>query len=323
MWTARGNWIPVVLAGTICMAALPARAEDPRQILLNSLEPRVTTYVGEQVAEVSGLGRSLHQQVYRKGSTLRIDFVETGQVMFDNGETSLLYLPRQRVVERSPSNLARPEIERRQRALRGKRSVVTQLPDDTVAGRPAYVLSVSNNAGKTPPRKVWVDKETFLQLRQDITRGDGRTLSTYFSSIRFQAEPPAEKLAFTPPPTVQVVQKGEGRPIPRKRAETLAQQWGGLLELRRVPEGYNFRGYYQHVYRGRPVLVSVYDGPGPAGARTSLSMFQGPVVGMGSMMQRKPGKLRVLAGRKGNADVMLVAPLPEEELQKVMESVSP
>jgi hypothetical protein len=41
------------------------------------------------------------------------------------------------------------------------------------------------------------------------------------------------------------------------------------------------------------------------------------------MAERQRGNLRVLGARKGQADVILVAPLAEEELQRIMNSVAP
>jgi hypothetical protein len=85
--------------------------------------------------------------------------------------------------------------------------------------------------------------------------------------------------------------------------------------------GFVFRGYYRHRFNGQPLLVGLYTAA--RGGRT-LSMFQGPTLGMGSMTERPRGaNLRVLAARKGQADVLLVAPLPEDELQRIMGSVAP
>jgi hypothetical protein len=66
------------------------------------------------------------------------------------------------------------------------------------------------------------------------------------------------------------------------------------------------------------LLVAVYRGPQE---RQTLSVFQGPATGMGAMAKRQRGNLRVVTARKGQAEVLLVAPLPEEELQRIMGSV--
>jgi outer membrane lipoprotein-sorting protein len=317
--------------GASCLAAIaallllvpePACAEDARQLLLNSLEPKATAYSGEQVSEVRPRPdeslpprrRLQSQRVYRKGKTLRIDYPD-GRIFFDDGDQQTLYLSRQSLAEQGPSSFDPKKLaQQRQAILRGRIST-TQLPDDTVAGRSAHVVQVKQGKNE---RTVWIDKQTFVQLRQDVTQGNGRVLSTYFRSIEFR-EPPADKLAFTPPANIPVVERGRGRPVPAPEAAELARQWGGLLALKTAPKGYAFRGYYHHRFRGQPLLVAVYGGP----RGQTLSVFQGPTIGMGSMPDRQKGNLRVMGARKGQAEVLLVAPLPEDELQKIMDSVGP
>jgi outer membrane lipoprotein-sorting protein len=306
----------LALAMGLCASARPAAALDAREILLRSLTPEDTTYVGEQVVEGQGAPKAPRrravQRVYRRGNTLRIDY-PNGQVMFDDGAAMLMYHPRQGAVERSPSALAPARVAAQRRLLSRPAVRLTQLPDETVAGRSAYVIAAQLPDGTE--RRVWIDRETFLQLRQDIMRPQGR-LSTYFVSIDLGATPPAEKLAFSPPPGVDVVEAGAGRPIPALEATRIAQAWGGLLQPKTLPAGYRFRNFYRQRLKGREVLVAVYQGPGSQ----TLSFFQGPAIGMAPMTaQRK--NVRVLAGRKGSADVMILGSLPEEDLQRMMDSV--
>ncbi|MGV3719776.1 MAG: LolA family protein [Actinomycetota bacterium] len=302
--------------------AAPAFAEDARQILLNSLDPKVATYQGEQVTEVRPAPARVKprrtqpgQRVYRKGRTLRIEYPD-GRIFFDDGDQQLLYLSRQSLVEQGPSSFNPKKLAQQRQAIARGRVIVTARPDDTVAGRPAYVVEARQAKNQ---RTIWIDKQTYVQLRQDVQQPSGRVVSTYFRSIEFK-DPPAEKLSYSPPPNAPVVERGRGRPVPAAEAEELAKSWGGLLMPKSVPPGYVFRGYYHHRFREHPLLVAVYRGPRE---RQTLSMFQGPATGMGSMAKRQRGNLRVVAGRKGQADVLLVAPLPEEELQRIMGSVSP
>jgi len=305
------------------LGATAARAEDARQILLNSLEPKVSTYVGEQVTEIrpspgeSPLPRRGQQvqRVFRKGKTLRIEYPD-GRIFFDDGEQQSLYLTRQSLVEQGASSFDPAKLTQQQQAIRRGRITVTARADDSVAGRPTYVVDVRQPKNQ---RAVWIDKQTYVQLRQDVQQPNGRIVSTYFRSIEFR-EPPADKLAFVPPPNVPVVERGRGRPIPAAEAGELAKAWGGLLAPKMVPPGYVFRGYYHHRFQDRPLLVAVYRG---RGERQTLSMFQGPATGMGAMAQKQRGNLRVIGARKGQAEVLLVAPLPEDELQRIMGSVGP
>jgi negative regulator of sigma E activity len=163
---------------------------------------------------------------------------------------------------------------------------------------------------------VWIDREKGLQLRQDVTQADGRVVSTYFTSIEFR-DPPREMLAFLPPADARFVERGQGRrPLTAADAARIARSWGGLLEPKSVPPGYQLRGYYRHTFNRRPALVAVYGAPGGG----TLSIFQGPAIGMSGVAQRRKN-LQVLSGRKGGADVTIVAPLPQNQLQRVMDSM--
>jgi len=312
--------VPGLIVLGLLTPAVPVRAQEPVQILIRSLTPERTTYVGEQVSEVSGAPAPRpaararqRQQVFRKGDTLRINY-PNGQVMFDDGRVMLLYLPRQNIVERSPSPRSAENLEKQRRLLVRGRGVVTQLPDDTVAGREAWVIATRPPNGQQ--RKIWVDKQTYVQLRQDVVQGNGRTSSTYFTRIDYSAEPPPAMLAFVPPPGALLAEGGHGRPIPAAEAGRMAQGWGGLREVKSLPAGFRLRGFYRHQFQGRPALVALYDGP----SSQTLSVFQGPAMGMSGMAEDKR-RLRFVSARKGNADVIVMGPLSQEELQKVLDSV--
>lgn len=303
--------------GGVIASPRPAAAEEAAQILIRSLSADAT-FVGEQVTEVVGApkpkrAQQQRQQVFRKGSILRINY-PNGQVMFDDGVTMQLLLPRQGFVERGPSPRNAASVLKQRRALLKGRAPLTALPDDQVAGRATFVV-VANPPNGTV-RKVWVDKQTYVQLRQDVTQPNGRTISTYFTRINFGQEPPAEMMTFVPPPGAQIVEAGQGRPLPPAMALRLARErWGNLLEPKTIPAGYRFRAFYRHNFRGQPFIVSVYEGPN----NNTVSFFQGPALGMGQMNQKEKG-VRVVTGRKGNAEVMVVGPLPQEDLQRMMDS---
>jgi hypothetical protein len=124
-------------------------------------------------------------------------------------------------------------------------------------------------------------------------------------------------LTFMPPPGAVVVDGGKR--IPPAEAFQLAQAWGGLLAPRQLPRDFEFRGYYRHEFSGRPVLVSLF---ASKRREQSISLFQSPSMGMSGMREKQP-TVKVLSTTRGRADVMVVGPLPEEELQKVMDSVAP
>jgi hypothetical protein len=308
------NFILALTAG-VCGAS-PAAAQDARQILIRSVDASAA-YVGEQVTEAgmrpNGARRVQRQQVLRSGEALRINY-PNGRVLYDDGKEQLLYLPRQGVVEKSPSRRSPQRLRQQRRALQARALVVEQLADGQVAGHPAYVVSVKTPKGAA--RKVWVHRENYVQLRQDQTLPNGRAVSTYFTRISFEA--PKESLAFVPPPGARVVQHSQRRPLPLERAVQRARAWGGLLQPKTIPPGFVFEGHYPHSFNGRPGLVSVYASP----RGQILSFFQGPSLGMNRTMQRQEDRLQVLSARKGAAEVTLVGPLSEDQMVQVMDSVA-
>ena len=306
--------IPAVAA--LLHPSIAWSAPDPVQILVRSIRQTRGAYSGEQVT-VTANGREQVQKVYRKDTTLRIDFPD-GRVFFDDGTNEYVYVPRQSIVEKGETAFTARRIDNEARAIeRGKRFVITQQGEDAIAGRQAYVLTVQGTGPRQQVRKIWVDKQTYVQLRQDIQQENGKSTSTYFRTIDYHA-PSAEQLQFSPPPGAPIVEKGHGRPVPSAQAADLAKQWGGLLEPKYVPAGYRFQGYYHHVYNGQPLLVAVYASPKH---KQTFSFFQGPSLGMSQLHEHKPGNLRVLGQRKGAADVIVVGPLPEDDLRRVMDSV--
>lgn len=324
----RQGWTTLLLASAgvwSLAAAVPARAETPLDILIRSVDPNAS-YTGDQeTRELQGPGGRparprppLQQKVYRKGTFLRIEF-KRGPVLFDDGKLQRRYLPGPRIVETSPSQLSPAVIAQQRRALR-RRAVAEQVGTDTVAGRSATVIQMKDARANAASRKVWVDRETYVQLRQDITFPNGRAVSTYFTSFT-PGDPPAAKMVLDLPPDVLEVPKGLGRPVPALRAAALARAWGGPLLPRYLPGNYTFKGYFLSRFKGQDVLVAVYQ---EKGADNTLSVFQGPVMGMsgpGTMPADKPAKLHVLSAKKGSADVTVVAPLSDDEMKRVMDSI--
>ncbi|MFN3653354.1 MAG: LolA family protein [Armatimonadota bacterium] len=313
------------LAAVLALGATPAFAEDAREIFLKSLEPLDTTYVGLQVSKTEGKRpkerRKMFQRVYRKGSILRVDYSD-GQVVFDDGKTQLLYLPKPNEVERRPSRLDSRHVEFMKRLVRTGRINPELVGSDTVAGRSAWVLELKGGRGGT--RKIWIDKATYLQLRLDETERDGSKVSTYFHHLNLDGEPRPQQLRYQPPASARFVHRGRGRPVPAAEARELARAWGGLHEPKHVPSGYRFRSFYLHEFRGRKVLVSVWEG---SGERNTITLFQGPPLPMGERPPAPPegARLQVLAETRGQVSLALVAPASADrgELQRMLNSVGP
>lgn len=311
-------WLPALLL--LLPPGAAAAAPDPVALVAASQNPGSVSFTGEQVTEIVEPGGTTrgatHSRVYRKGPILRVEY-RSGQVMLDDGETSQIYLPRQRAVERGPSRAARAARQVQLAALRRSRIQVEVLKEDEVAGRPVWVVLVRDLRKPDQSRKLWIDQETKIQLRREEERADGRTARTYFTRIDYNAPPPPEKLTLDLPPGTQVIRQGEGRPIARPRAAQIAAAWGGLKLPRRLPAGYRLKRFYRHNLRSQGGVVAVYEAPGGK----VISLFQGPASAAPLKLSSEMRQLRVVSARKGDAEMTLVGPLPEAEMQRMLNSI--
>jgi outer membrane lipoprotein-sorting protein len=304
------------ILGFAALVTAPAYADDARQRLLNSLSPS-TGFWGDQVTTVNipnGRNTTTRERVYRKGTILRIEY-DKGRTLFDDGTSAVIYFPRPNTYQKRATSFAPERQAQERRQIMAKRLVVEQLPDGEVAGRPAWVISIKTPNGNS--RTFWIDKQMGVQLRLDEERPGGAKLSSTFTAIHF-TDPPADKLAFTLPPTATETEAGVGRPLTEAQALQIGKGWGGPRVPRWVPAGYKLRGFYAHNFGQQHGLVAVFDGTARG---DTLSVFQGPLMGMSGMAERRGKRLRVLGARRGAAEFMVVGPLPEADLQRVMESI--
>jgi hypothetical protein len=329
----RRKWFGIGIAalGALCLQLPALSAEDAHQILMSALKAR-PTFQGEQVSELTGPAgrprfetgpagrprprRAQRQKVYRDGATLRIDFPD-GLTIFDDGREQIRYRSEDNTYQKQPSSFLPQRARRMEMALRRGLTTAELVGEDTVAGRAAWIIDVKETQGKILSHRVWIDKETHVQLRKDEQREAG-LLSLRFVTISYTKPSPAQ-LAFTLPPSAQLAENGLGRPLKRQVAMQMARRWGGLLEPANMPNGYRFRAFYARPVRGQQGLVAVYDGP----SGQTISVFQRPSLGSMGMVDGKKERFRVLSAKKGAVDVTVVGPdaMPEADLQKVMGSI--
>jgi len=97
------------------------------------------------------------------------------------------------------------------------------LREEKVAGRPAYVIDLGPNKCPTDSasydlqgrRVIWVDKETFLELKgeQYATEPGQGLISTYeVTSVRYDGEIDPKVFTFTPPPGAVVQDRRPVKP---------------------------------------------------------------------------------------------------------------
>lgn len=336
-----------ISAGLVLTLALRADAQgpDPRSILSESLAPRDPSYVGSQVTVTRGEAgeRIQRAQVFRQGAALRINFAD-GPILLDDGKVQTVYFPRRNLVERRPSQLTGARVQAQRARLRAGQGQVALSGEEAVAGRPCWkvILTLPNGV----ERSVWVDQQTQVPLRQDVTEKRGQSTSTYFTEISYHAPIPPGTFDFQPPATALVREtSGQARQrLPFPLARRMAERWGGLLTPRYLPSDYTLRGFFREELSGREWLVTVFAASGGAGSEAPLgirprrqflrpaargpareggpllSLFQGPAMGMNTADFQKKG-LNVVTRTRGNAQVILVSPLPPAEMHRVLDSL--
>lgn len=63
---------------------------------------------------------------------------------------------------------------------------ISQLPDEYIAGRETYLISLTYQYSGNPSLKIWIDKETFLCLKRERYNSEGELIfSSTFTEIHF------------------------------------------------------------------------------------------------------------------------------------------
>jgi outer membrane lipoprotein-sorting protein len=86
------------------------------------------------------------------------------------------------------------EIKRKSLNLISINYKISKLLDSYVLGRPVYVISLIPKHPGNPRRKVWIDKKTFLPLKQEDYDWQGKLISAfYYTKIHFNRQFSKEK----------------------------------------------------------------------------------------------------------------------------------
>ncbi len=187
------------------------------------------------------------------------------------------------------------------------------LGDGRIAGRLAHIVELTTLAGR-PARKLWVDREKFVQLKVQRFSPSGEIIySAYFTTITYDPEFSPDLFSFTLPKGCRIMDVPPA--LPRMDLEQAELQAGFPAILPQyVPDGYELeRSHVAVAHReGKPVLwLSFSNGV------ERFSLFQGRKwLGMAAGEQR-PGK----CWTAGSFCIVLVGSLPADEVQKIKKSM--
>lgn len=305
------------------LMALPSLAMEPEKILSLSLEAQFQVNA-EGIKETQVYRQEENyiiraKIIYRKPDFSYILYLAPpmikGRRILDNGKLRIEYIPGMNNPKHSSSLNSSLARKRREKSLNLilANYTISQLPDEYIAGREVYVISLVPQYPGSPGLKRWIDKETFLPLKQERYNSEGKlTFSSQFTEIHFGKKISEEELNDIP-------ESGEnGKLIPPHQVISDIEE---LKEISRfplsfpkyLPSGYSFQ---------EGVLLN-------GGQRVALTYTNGLETIV--LWQSLPINLKIQGDRempfgtkfwteKGKTFV-LIANISEEELTKIMESI--
>jgi len=198
--------------------ARPALAQQPsriqelvKQVLLAETNLTLTGTEVVEEATPEGVQRSL-RKVHRWAGMQRIEYLEPpfrrGLLLLDNGQLQARFDPRTKTISLRSSP---PRLALARRLIEFLRTNRIDLQgDDEVAGRAAWVVDVQRRRPEAGWQRVWIDRQTFAQLRTDVyDERDHLVSSTYFQDISYLRQIPFGLFEITPPPRAQILVEGE------------------------------------------------------------------------------------------------------------------
>ena len=308
----------VILSGGI---ASPLLATEPKEILKRSLEAQFQLdFEGIQKTEFRLPGRKyiittriIHQKPdFTYTATLAPSRVK-GLVTLDDGKFHIWHIRGSNKFKFSPS-LNSPEareIKRKSLNLKFTNYKISQLIDSYIGGRSVYVISLIPRHPGNPRQKVWIDKKTYLPLKEEKYNWKGELIFAFhYTGIHFNRRFSKEKFYRDFPQ--RLIKRTF---FSRERFLSLKDLKAKIRFLVSIPQylppGYEFQEAVL-LFKGRAVKLTYTNGLGV------ICLFQMPAniklegyfKGAHPLVWRKRGKTFDLKG-----DV------PRKELIKIKQSV--
>jgi len=316
---------------------LPLLAVEPKEILSLSLEAqfqldfegikKTQIYIEEEPYTV------IAKLIYQKPDFSYIRYLAPsrvkGKIILDDGKLRIDYVPGIDKFRIFPS-LNSPEARKRKKQssnLIFDNYTISQLPDEYVCERPVYVILLTPKYTGNPWLKIWIDKETYLSLKQERYASEEKLItSSTFTEVYFGIRSFREELYSTIPPRLW-----EGKKLPSRRIirslEQLREEITFPLSLPKyLPLGYEFQRAILFNEGKRVDLIYTN------GLKT-IVFSQNPKInvrmrdyhemsfkGKRGRLQASMGAWNLVWTEKGRTFI-LIADISKEELTKIAESV--
>ena len=316
----------------LSLMVLPSLAMEPEKILSLSLEAQFQVNVaGIKETRVCREEESYiirAKIIYRKPDFSYILYLAPpmikGRRILDNGKLRVKYIPGMNNPKAYSSLNSSRAKERRKKDfdLILANYTISQSSDEYIAGREVYVISLVHQHPDRPGLTRWIDKETFLTLKQERYNSEGElTFSSQFVEIDFGEEPSEEELNDIP-------KAGENeKPLSVHEVisdmEELKERSGFSLSFPKyLPSGYSFQEGV--LLNGGQRVTLIYTN----GLNTIVLSQEPPIIvttednrqiPFGGILSRMGVKTRFWTVKKKT--FVLIADVSEEELGKIRESI--
>lgn len=327
-------------ATPLCATAPAAEPPDASEILHSTELARTAPYAGE-VSVVTWYGKRTRAREllvdFAPPNRFRREIVDhsgyTAQIIVSDGKTEWFFdRAHRRVWKSAPADadykILGPEEEF---DLMAQNYSTRVSGEDTVAGRPCWVVELQAQKDAHAVRRLWIDKQHGLILQAKSFQIDGTLASTMrFVKIDFPKSLEPDLFQFTPPVGTTVV-KSALKPRYLELEDARTASGIGPRHPRWLPSGYVFESVNVMPYKGSTFLHFRY-----SDGIDALSLFQCPSgvrLDFGDLPSEKVKVDSVRAWLSFGPDgkilewpqhgqrFVLVGNLPLETLRRVAESV--
>ena len=316
----------------------PLLALQPEEILTLSLEAQFKLdFEGIQKTQIYIKEKSctvVAKLIYQKPDFSCIEYFAPsgikGKIILDDGKMRIDYAPDTDKFHISFS-LNSPEVRERKKQnlnLMLTNYEISQLPDEDICERPAYVISLIPKYAGNPWLKIWIDKETYLSLKQERYASEEKLITSFtFTEVYFGIRSFREELYSTIPPELWQRKEFFARRIIESLEQLREEVKFPLFMPRYLPPGYEFQEAVL-LNEGRKKVSLIYTN----GLKTIL-FSQNPKInvrmknyyktyfkGKQGRLQESMGAWNLVWSEKGRTFV-LIADVSREELTKIAESI--
>jgi outer membrane lipoprotein-sorting protein len=311
---------------------VPSLAVEPEKILSLSLEAQFQVDA-EGIKETQVYRQEENyiiraKVVYQKPDFSYILYLAPPRIkdrrILDNGKLRIEYIPGMndfKISSSLNSSLARKRREKGLHLILANYNI-SQLPDEEIAGRGVYVISLLLRSSGNPGLKIWIDKETFLPLKQERRSSEGKLIfSSQFTEIHFNKKLSREELNDIP------------KSVKDRRFLPPHQVISDIEELKEIsrfslsfpkylPSGYSFQEGVL-LNGGQRVALTYTNG------LETIVLFQSPPMNVKTEDSRQVpfGGALLMIGAKTEfwtgegKTFVLIADICEEEFNKIKESI--